>query len=391
MRRPSRKGYFGNYGGRFVAETLINALDELNQAYESFRENQDYQQKLKTLLSHYAGRPTPIYFARRLSKKISVNLYLKREDLLHTGAHKLNNTLGQILLTQYMGKKRVIAETGAGQHGVATATVAALLGLECDIYMGEVDIERQAPNVKRMELLGARVIPVKTGSRTLKDAVNEALKDWVRNVQSTHYLIGSVVGPHPFPWMVRDFQSVIGKESRRQFRKMTGALPDYAVACVGGGSNALGLFSGFMNDPSVKCIGVEAGGRALTPGDHAATVTLGKKGVLHGSLSLLLQDEEGQVSPVHSVSAGLDYPGVGPEHSHLHETKKAEYYHCSDESALQACQTLARWEGIIPALESSHALGYILDHQSRYKDKDVLINLSGRGDKDLAIIIREVL
>ncbi len=391
MRRPSQKGYFGNYGGRFVAETLINALEDLTRAYELFRKDQEYQKKLKDLLKNYAGRPTPLYHACRLSEKYSCNIYLKREDLLHTGAHKLNNTLGQILLAQYMGKKRIIAETGAGQHGVATATVSALLGLECCIYMGEVDIERQAPNVKRMELLGAKVVPVRTGSRTLKDAVNEALKDWVRNVQSTHYLIGSVVGPHPFPWMVREFQTVIGKEARRQFLQMTGTLPDYAVACVGGGSNAIGLFSGFLKDPGVRCLGIEAGGRSLKAGDHAATLSLGKPGVLHGSLSYLLQNTEGQVLPVHSVSAGLDYPGVGPEHSYLFELKKASYDYCDDETALEACQLLSRLEGIIPALESSHALGYVFLHHAKFKNKNVLVNLSGRGDKDLEIIIREVL
>lgn len=391
MKRPTKNGYFGKYGGRFVAETLINALDELIEAYESFRKDKTYQAKLKELLRHYAGRPTPLYHAGRLSEKLGLDLYLKREDLLHTGAHKLNNTLGQILLTQYMGKKRVIAETGAGQHGVATATVSALMGMECCVYMGEVDIERQAPNVKRMELLGAKVIPVSTGSRTLKDAVNEALKDWVRNVQSTHYLIGSVVGPHPFPWMIREFQAVIGKESRRQFRQMTGSYPDYAVACVGGGSNAIGLFAGFINTPQVTCIGVEAGGRSLKPGDHAATLNLGKPGVLHGSLSYLLQDKEGQVMPVHSVSAGLDYPGVGPEHSHLFKSRKASYQYCSDRTALEACRTLSHWEGIIPALESSHALGYVFSHKTQFKGKKVLVNLSGRGDKDLEIIIKEVL
>lgn len=388
MTYPDKNGYFGNYGGRFVPETLINALQQLEEAYNYFLHDTAMQKELTTLLHHYAGRPTPLYFADRLSAIVGTKIFFKREDLLHTGAHKLNNTLGQGLLTKFMGKKRIIAETGAGQHGVATATVAALFGLECTIYMGAVDIERQMPNVKRMKLLGAEVVPVTGGSQTLKDAINEALRDWVRNVQTTHYILGSVTGPHPFPKIVRDFQSVIGIEAKEQFYTVTGELPDYCIACVGGGSNAAGFFGSFINTDS-HCIGVEAGGKGLFPGGHCASLTLGRPGILHGSLTYLLQNEDGQVADVHSISAGLDYPAVGPEHSFWKDTGSVEYATCSDEQALEACISLTRTEGIIPALESSHALGYVLQNNQRFSDKTVIINLSGRGDKDLDTILKE--
>ncbi|MCX8123347.1 MAG: tryptophan synthase subunit beta [Spirochaetes bacterium] len=389
MTYPDKNGYFGSYGGRFVPETLINALIELHEAYTYFLKDEAMQKELNDLLHHYAGRPTPLYFAGNLSRKTGINIYLKREDLLHTGAHKLNNTLGQGLLTRFMGKKRIIAETGAGQHGVATATVAALLGLECTIYMGAVDIERQMPNVKRMKLLGAQVVPVTSGSQTLKDAINEALRDWVRNVKNTHYLLGSVSGPHPFPMIVRDFQKVIGNEALQQFKALNGTLPQYCIACVGGGSNAAGFFHAFVGTSS-QCIGVEAGGKGLFPGGHCASLTLGRPGILHGALCYLLQDDDGQVMDVHSISAGLDYPAVGPEHSFWKDSKMVEYVTCSDKQALDACITLTRTEGIIPALESSHALGYVLDNTSRFEGTTVIINLSGRGDKDLDTILKEV-
>lgn len=386
---PDKKGYFGQYGGTFVPETLINALNDLEKAYRKFRKSPGMKRELAYLLKNYAGRPTPLYYASRLSKEVGGKIYLKREDLLHTGAHKLNNTLGQILLARFMGKTRIIAETGAGQHGVATATTAALFGFKCAVYMGSVDIERQEPNVKRMKLLGAEVIPVNSGSRTLKDAINEALKDWVKNVRDTHYLLGSALGPHPFPMIVRDFQSVIGKEASGQIRSEIKKAPDYVVACVGGGSNAIGIFSGFLNCSSTKLIGVEAGGFSLDPGGHCATLTLGNPGILHGCLSLVLQDSEGQISPVHSISAGLDYPGVGPEHSYYKTKGIAEYVTCSDKDALDACLTLSRLEGILPALESSHAIGYVLQNRKRFKNRNVIINISGRGDKDLSIILKE--
>ncbi|MGQ9842659.1 MAG: tryptophan synthase subunit beta [Spirochaetota bacterium] len=388
MTYPDKNGYFGKYGGRFVPQTLVNALQQLEEAYSYFLHDVAMQKELVNLLHHYAGRPTPLYFADRLSAIVGAKIFFKREDLLHTGAHKLNNTLGQGLLTKFMSKKRIIAETGAGQHGVATATVAALFGLECTIYMGAVDIERQMSNVKRMKLLGAEVVPVTGGSQTLKDAINEALRDWVRNVQTTHYLLGSVTGPHPFPKIVRDFQSVIGIETKEQFYTVTGELPDYCIACVGGGSNAAGFFGSFINTDS-HCIGVEAGGKGLFPGGHCASLTLGRPGILHGSLTYLLQNQDGQVADVHSISAGLDYPAVGPEHSFWKDTDSVEYVTCSDEQALEACITLTRTEGIIPALESSHALGYVLQNKQRFSDKTVIINLSGRGDKDLDTILKE--
>jgi len=381
---PDARGRFGPFGGRYVPETLVPALEELGEAYTRFSRDPDFQAELAGLLRDYAGRPTPLYFARRLSDRLGVRVYLKREDLLHTGAHKINNALGQVLLAKRMGKRRVIAETGAGQHGVATATAAAMLGLPCEVYMGREDTERQALNVYRMQLLGARVIPVDSGTRTLKDAINEALRDWVTHVRDTFYVIGSVVGPHPYPQMVRDFQSVIGREARQQVLEREGRLPDAVVACVGGGSNAMGLFSAFVQDPSVRLVGVEAGGLGLHTGQHAASLTAGSPGILHGAYTYLLQDDAGQVLGTHSVSAGLDYPGVGPEHAYLKATGRAEYVAVTDAEALEAFHLLAELEGILPALEPAHAVAYLptLARQLR-PDAVVVVGLSGRGDKDV--------
>ncbi len=384
-RLPDRNGHFGIYGGRYISETLMPAVLELERAYKRFKNERSFKEELKWYLREYVGRPTPLYFAGRLSDKIGgARIYLKREDLCHTGAHKINNTIGQALLAVRMGKKRVIAETGAGQHGVATATVAAHFGLECEIYMGTEDMERQKPNIFRMKLLGARVNPVSSGSCTLKDAMNEALRDWVTNVFGTFYIIGTVAGPHPYPMMVRDFQSVIGREVRRQIREMVGRLPDYLVACVGGGSNAVGLFHPFLRDGKVKMVGVEAAGLGLRSGRHAASICGGSVGVLHGSKTYLLQDRYGQVKDTHSISAGLDYPGVGPEHCYLHDSGRVEYRAVTDKEAIDAFSKLSLYEGIIPAMESSHAVAYAMKLAgSLSKDKVVIINLSGRGDKDM--------
>ena len=381
----NRKGYFGNFGGRYVPETLLPALDELEEAYSALREDPSFKEELSNLLSSYCGRPTPLYLAERFSGHVGGSrVYLKREDLNHTGAHKINNALGQALLAKRLGKKRVIAETGAGQHGVAAATAAARFGLECHVYMGTEDMERQALNVDRMRLLGAEVIPATSGSRTLKDATNEAIRDWVTNVESTYYIIGSAVGPHPYPTRVRDFQRVIGDESRRQIIELEGRLPDLLVACVGGGSNAIGLFHPFIEDEGVRMMGVEAAGSGVETGKHAATLTAGRVGVLHGSRSFLLQDENGQVQIAHSLSAGLDYPGVGPEHSFLMESKRVEYTSVTDGEALEAFALLSRTEGIIPALESAHALAGLVRAGSRLSPEDiVVVCLSGRGDKDM--------
>ncbi len=378
-------GRFGKYGGRFVPETLIPALDQLEGEYTRCRDDPQFQEELASYLRSYCGRPTPLYFAQRLTERLGgARIYLKREDLLHTGAHKINNTMGQVLLASRMGKRRIIAETGAGQHGVATATAAAMFGLECDVYMGSEDMERQELNVFRMRLLGARVLPVDAGSRTLKDAINEALRDWVTNVRTTFYVIGSVVGPHPYPSMVRDFQSVIGQEARAQIREQTGRLPDYLVACVGGGSNAMGLFHPFLDDRDVRMVGVEAGGMGLATGQHAATLVAGTPGVLHGAFSYLLQDDDGQVRPTHSVSAGLDYPGVGPEHSYFKDTGRAAYVAVTDHEALEGFHLLAHTEGIIPALEPAHAIAYLKTLAPTLdRDRVVVVGLSGRGDKDV--------
>ncbi len=378
-------GRYGPYGGRYVPETLIAALDELAEAYDAARREPTFQQELDDLLESYVGRPTPITEVPNLSELVGCRLLLKREDLNHTGAHKINNTLGQILLARRMGKPRIIAETGAGQHGVATATACARFGLECVVYMGEEDMERQRLNVFRMESMGATVVPVGSGTRTLKDATNEALRDWVTNVANTHYVIGSVVGPDPFPAIVRDFQSVIGREARDQVLQLTGGLPAAVVACVGGGSNAIGIFVAFMQDRNVELIGVEAAGEGIATGRHAAPLCAGRPGVLHGSYSYLLQTEDGQVRPAHSVSAGLDYPGVGPEHAYLKDTGRVAYESVTDYEALDAFFTLARREGILPALETAHALAWVLKQAGRWSRSDaVLINLSGRGDKDVA-------
>jgi tryptophan synthase beta chain len=387
---PDKRGYFGEFGGKFVPETLMSALKELEEAYYSLKKNKEFKKELDYYLKQYAGRPTPLYQARRLTARYGgAKIYLKREDLCHTGAHKINNAIGQALVARKLGKRRIIAETGAGQHGVATATAAALFDIECEVYMGEEDIKRQALNVYRMRLLGARVIPVKSGTRTLKDAINEAIRDWVTNVESTHYLIGSCVGPHPYPMIVRDFQSVIGTEVRKQIIDMEGRLPDYLLACVGGGSNSIGLFHPFYDD-DVKFIGVEAAGTGIKTGKHSATLNAGTVGVLHGSRSYLLQDADGQVCETHSVSAGLDYPGVGPEHSYYKDTGRAQYVYATDVEAIKAFHLLSELEGIIPALESSHALAYLEKLTKKtVKGQIIIVNLSGRGDKDLEIVSKD--
>ncbi|MGQ9920114.1 MAG: tryptophan synthase subunit beta [Desulfobacca sp.] len=387
MLLPDKHGHFGQFGGRFVPETLMPALLELEKAYARIRRDPDFNKELAGLLKDYVGRPSPLYFAKHLTEVLQgPKIYLKREDLNHTGAHKINNTLGQGLLAQRMGKKRVIAETGAGQHGVATATVAALLGLECAIYMGTEDIRRQPLNVIRMKLLGAQVIPVESGSCTLKDAMNEAIRDWVTNVRHTHYVLGSVAGPHPYPRLVRDFQAVIGREAKVQMRQAEGRLPDCLVACVGGGSNAMGLFYPFLKDP-VRFIGVEAAGHGLESGRHSATLVAGTVGVLHGACSYLLQDPWGNIREAHSLAPGLDYPGVGPEHSYFKETGRAEYVAINDAEALEGFKILSQTEGILPALESAHAVAYVQKHAQDFKPGElVVINLSGRGDKDVEAV-----
>ncbi|MEN8213994.1 MAG: tryptophan synthase subunit beta [Pseudomonadota bacterium] len=382
---PDQRGHFGPYGGIFVSETLMGALSELDEAYLRYMQDETFLAELDADLAHYVGRPSPLYHAERWSRELGgAQIYLKREDLNHTGAHKVNNTIGQALLAKRMGKSRIIAETGAGQHGVATATVAARLGLECVVYMGEVDIARQEANVYRMRLLGAEVVAVTSGSRTLKDALNEAMRDWVTNVDNTFYIIGTVAGPHPYPAMVRDFQTVIGREARRQMQEMTGGLPDALIACVGGGSNAIGLFHPFLNDAAVAIYGVEAAGDGIDTGRHAAPLCAGSPGVLHGNRTYLMEDENGQIIETHSISAGLDYPGVGPEHAWLKDTARASYVAISDDEALQAFHALTRIEGIIPALESSHALAYAMQLAPQMEPQQkLLVNLSGRGDKDM--------
>ncbi len=389
MSLPDKRGHFGPFGGRYVPETLMPALCELEEAYKRYKRDKDFQQALRFYLKTYVGRPTPLYPAKRLAEALGGHLkvYLKREDLTHTGAHKINNTIGQVLLAQKMGKRRIIAETGAGQHGVATATAAALMGLECVVYMGAKDTVRQAMNVFRMELLGAKVVPVYSGTQTLKDAINEAIRDWVTNVEDTHYIIGSVVGPHPYPMIVRDFQSVIGRETRQQIKAAEGRLPDLLIACVGGGSNAMGFFYPFVQDQSVKMVGVEAAGEGLDTDHHSATLTVGEPGVLHGMMTYLLQDKVGQIKGAHSVAPGLDYPGVGPEHAFFKETGRVDYVAVDDQAALAGFRLLSETEGIIPALESAHAVAYL---QQVAKDLPpgciVVLNLSGRGDKDVAAV-----
>ncbi|MFN3168963.1 MAG: tryptophan synthase subunit beta [Phycisphaeraceae bacterium] len=387
---PDPLGRFGKFGGSYIPETLHAAVEQLADEYNKAKNDPAFTEELDALLRNYVGRATPFYFADNLTKQAGgAQIWLKREDLAHTGAHKINNSLGQALLTLRMGKKRIIAETGAGQHGVATATAAARFGLQCEVFMGTEDMRRQKPNVQRMELMGTTVVPVESGSKTLKDATNAAMRDWMGSSEDTHYIIGSVVGPHPFPMIVRDFQAVIGKECRAQCLERLGKLPDAVVACVGGGSNAAGIFYPFIEDKSVKLVGVEAGGRSTTLGDHAAPLAFGKPGVLHGSLSYVLQNTDGQTATVHSISAGLDYPGVGPEHSHWHDAGRVQYTHVGDKAALEAFQQLAKHEGILPAIESSHALAEAMCLASSMKqDQVVVVNLSGRGDKDLDEVVR---
>ncbi len=382
---PDERGHFGPYGGIFVAETLMPAITELNEAYQRYMKDAEFIAELDSDLKHYVGRPSPLYYAERWSNELGgAQIYLKREDLNHTGAHKVNNTVGQALLAKRMGKTRIIAETGAGQHGVATATVAARLGLECVVYMGAVDVKRQSLNVYRMKLLGAMVVPVESGSRTLKDALNEAMRDWVTNIDDTFYIIGTVAGPHPYPAMVRDFQAIIGREAKQQCQEMTGRLPDALVACVGGGSNAIGLFYPFINDESVRLIGVEAAGDGVETGRHSAPLCAGRPGVLHGNRTYLMSDDDGEIIETHSISAGLDYPGVGPEHSWLKDTGRAEYVNITDTEAVEGFHALTQKEGIIPALESSHAMAYTMKlAPSMKKDEILIVNLSGRGDKDM--------
>jgi len=387
---PDKAGHFGAYGGRFVAETLMEPIYELEQAYEKLKNDPAFQAEFDRDLKYYVGRPSPLYLAERWTRELGgAKIYLKREDLNHTGAHKINNTIGQALLAKFMGKTRIIAETGAGQHGVASATIAARLGLECIVYMGAEDVQRQAPNVFRMKLLGATVVPVTSGSKTLKDALNEAMRDWVTNVDDTFYIIGTVAGPHPYPAMVRDFQSVIGREARQQILEQEGRLPDALVACVGGGSNAIGLFHPFLADESVAIYGVEAGGDGIETGKHAAPLCAGKPGVLHGNRTYLMEDSNGQIIETHSISAGLDYPGVGPEHAWLKDIGRANYVAVTDAEAMQGFHALTRIEGIIPALESSHALAYAMKlAPTMSKDQSIIVNLSGRGDKDINTIAR---
>ena len=386
--QPDARGHFGPYGGTFVAETLIHALDELKAAYEKYRNDAEFQDEFRRELKHFVGRPSPVYHAARLSREIGgAQIFLKREDLNHTGAHKVNNTIGQALLAKRMGKPRVIAETGAGQHGVATATICARYGMECVVYMGSEDVKRQSPNVYRMHLLGAKVVPVESGSKTLKDALNEALRDWVTNVENTFYIIGTVAGPHPYPAMVRDFQRVIGDECLVQMPEMTGRQPDAVVACVGGGSNAMGIFYPYIEHENVRLIGVEAAGLGLQSGKHAASLIAGSPGVLHGNRTYLLQDDNGQIIETHSVSAGLDYPGVGPEHAYLKDIGRAEYVGITDAEAMEAFHRLCLTEGIIPALESSHAVAHAMKLATTMRaDQHILVNLSGRGDKDIATV-----
>ena len=387
---PDASGHFGIHGGRFVSETLMAALEQLEHIYNTAKADPEFWKAFQDDLVNYVGRPTPLYHAKRLSDDIGgAQIYLKREDLNHTGAHKVNNTIGQALLAKMVGKKRIIAETGAGQHGVATATIAARLGLECVLYMGADDVERQAMNVYRMRLLGATVVPVTSGTRTLKDAMNEAMRDWVTNVDSTYYVIGTVAGPHPYPMLVRDFQAIIGKEAKLQHYQKTGKLPDALVACVGGGSNAIGLFYDFLNDKDVKMYGIEAGGDGVETGHHAAPLTVGRVGVLHGNRTYLMADDDGQILGTHSISAGLDYPGVGPEHSFLKDIDRVQYVPCTDEEAMVGFRECTQKEGIIPALESSHAIAYALKlAKTMSKDQSIIVNLSGRGDKDLHTVMK---
>ena len=389
---PDESGHFGKFGGRFVAETLMPLILQVEQEYKKARKDPKFKKELNYYLKHYVGRPSPLYFAERITKKIGgPKIYFKRDELNHTGAHKINNCVGQILLARRMGKKRIVAETGAGQHGLATATICALFNLECVVYMGEEDIKRQAPNVFKMKLLGAKIVPVNSGTSTLKDAMNEALRDWVSNVTDTFYVIGTVAGPHPYPLMVRDFQSVIGKEAKKQILKAENRLPSHLIACIGGGSNALGLFYPFLNEENIKIIGVEAGGYGISSGKHAASISKGKPGILHGNYTYLLQDKNGQILDAHSISAGLDYPGIGPEHSWLNDVGRVQYVSSTDTQALEAFKLCSKLEGIIPALEPSHALAYIFKSYKKFKKNDLIImNMCGRGDKDIFSVSKKL-
>jgi tryptophan synthase beta chain len=391
-KQPDSRGKFGEFGGQYVAESLMPAVLELQQAYNQAKKDKKFQEEFDYYLQHYVGRPSPLYLASQLTKKIGgAKIYLKREDLNHTGSHKINNCLGQVLLAKKMGKKRIIAETGAGQHGVATATVCALFNLPCVVYMGAKDVERQAQNVFRMKLLGAEVVPVETGSKSLKNAINEALRDWIANAHETYYLLGTASGPHPYPMMVRDFHCVIGREAKKQHQKIEGKLPDAIIACIGGGSNAIGLFHPFIDDESVKIFGVEAGGKGLNSSEHAASISGGSVAVLHGNKTFFLQNDDGQIQDAHSISAGLDYPGIGPEHAYLHQIKRVEYVSATDEEALESFQLLCKTEGIIPALESSHAIAYATRLAKKMKKTEsIIVNLSGRGDKDIHTVAKKI-
>ena len=385
---PNAQGYFGNYGGQYITQDLKEEFDKITTEFLKLKDDKDFNNELNSLLKHYCGRKTPLYFARNLSKKYNNEIYLKREDLNHTGAHKINHSIGQALLAKKLGKKKVIAETGAGQHGVAMATAAALLNLECDVYMGEVDIKKEKPNVDRMRILGANIIPVKEGTKTLKEAVDSALNAYMKEYENAYYAIGSIVGPHPFPMIVEHFQTIIGKEAREQILNQANTLPDYVIACVGGGSNSIGIFNGFIDDENVKLIGIEPLGKSEKLGENAASINYGKDGILHGFKCLLLQDENGTIAPAYSIASGLDYPGVGPKHCHLNETKRAQYKTINDKEAIEAFYELSKTEGIIPALESSHAVAYAIKLAKTTKDKKIIVNLSGRGDKDIEFILQ---
>ncbi|MBL6621214.1 MAG: tryptophan synthase subunit beta [Rickettsiales bacterium] len=391
QKNKAKIGYFGNYGGRYVAETLMPLILELEESYKKLKKDENFNKEIKHLHKNYIGRPSPLYFAENLSNKLDLKLYLKRDELNHTGSHKINNAIGQALIAKYMGKTRIIAETGAGQHGVATATICAKLGLKCEIFMGSKDIKRQSPNIYRMKLLGAKIHEVSSGNGTLKAAMNEAMRDWVANVKNTYYLIGTAAGPHPYPTIVRDLQSIIGKEAKSQIKKQAKKLPDAVIACIGGGSNAIGLFSAFIKNKNVKLIGIEAAGKGIKSADNAASINNGEAGILHGNKSYYIQDKNGQISDTYSISAGLDYPGIGPEHAYLHEIKRAEYHYATDNDALTGFQELSKTEGIIPALEPSHAIGWLIKNKNKFtKNSTIILNLCGRGDKDVLTVAEKI-
>ncbi len=391
QKNKAKIGYFGNYGGRYVAETLMPLILELEESYKKLKKDENFNKEIKHLHKNYIGRPSPLYFAENLSNKLDLKLYLKRDELNHTGSHKINNAIGQALIAKYMGKTRIIAETGAGQHGVATATICAKLGLKCEIFMGSKDIKRQSPNIYRMKLLGAKIHEVSSGNGTLKAAMNEAMRDWVANVKNTYYLIGTAAGPHPYPTIVRDLQSIIGKEAKSQIKKQAKKLPDAVIACIGGGSNAIGLFSAFIKNKNVKLIGIEAAGKGIKSADNAASINNGEAGILHGNKSYYIQDKNGQISDTYSISAGLDYPGIGPEHAYMHEIKRAEYHYATDNDALTGFQELSKTEGIIPALEPSHAIGWLIKNKNKFtKNSTIILNLCGRGDKDVLTVAEKI-